>query len=240
MPRKRTQEEFLQAAQKLHGSRYDYSEIEYSKAHTEVTIICRLHGPFTQTANQHLKGHGCNECAHSKVTRGRFNTASSQFVKRSKTVHGNKYDYSKAKYTGARERLEIVCRKHGSFWQRPNTHLFGSGCPKCYESQGEVAVRVFLEQHAIPFAPQARLIVGTQYRFDFYLPNSKTLIEYHGRQHFRALDFFGGVEGLKATQKRDQFKRSWAKQNGYTLVEIRYDEDVEEVLTATLLQKKVA
>lgn len=43
---------------------------------------------------------------------------------------------------------------------------------------------------------------------------------------------------LQAEQKRDQFKREWAKANGYRLIEIRYDENVEEVLTRDLLRAK--
>ena len=27
--------------------------------------------------------------------------------------------------------MEIICRKHGSFWQTPNAHLNGRKCPKC-------------------------------------------------------------------------------------------------------------
>lgn len=31
--------------------------------------------------------------------------------------------------------IEIICRKHGSFWQKPNTHLIGKGCFECYGSK---------------------------------------------------------------------------------------------------------
>lgn len=54
------------------------------------------------------------------------------FITRSKELHGDKYDYSKACYINSKTKIEIVCPKHGSFWQIPQDHyLKGCGCPKC-------------------------------------------------------------------------------------------------------------
>lgn len=53
------------------------------------------------------------------------------FIERAKKIHGNKYDYSKVEYKYAREKVCIICPTHGEFWQTPNHHLNGSGCPKC-------------------------------------------------------------------------------------------------------------
>jgi|SaaInlStandDraft_1057018.scaffolds.fasta_scaffold42613_2 very-short-patch-repair endonuclease len=53
------------------------------------------------------------------------------FIKRSREVHGNRYEYSKSIYTSAKTKLEIICEDHGSFFIRPNDHYSGSGCPKC-------------------------------------------------------------------------------------------------------------
>jgi G:T-mismatch repair DNA endonuclease (very short patch repair protein) len=41
------------------------------------------------------------------------------------------YDYSRAVYAGAKTPLEIICPVHGSFWQRPTSHVSGQGCPAC-------------------------------------------------------------------------------------------------------------
>lgn len=54
-----------------------------------------------------------------------------EFIKKSKTVHEDKYDYSKVEYVNTHTKVEIVCKKHGSFWQDPHNHLKGKGCPKC-------------------------------------------------------------------------------------------------------------
>lgn len=54
-----------------------------------------------------------------------------EFIKRAKEVHGDKYDYSKSKYIDYDTKLEIICKEHGSFWQTPGNHLKGKGCPFC-------------------------------------------------------------------------------------------------------------
>lgn len=53
------------------------------------------------------------------------------FLENSKKIHGDTYDYSKVVYTRAQEKVEIICREHGSFWQVPDAHRLGRGCPTC-------------------------------------------------------------------------------------------------------------
>lgn len=54
-----------------------------------------------------------------------------QFIEKAHKVHGDRYDYSLVKYFASDKNVEILCKKHGPFWQRPNNHLFHKGCPKC-------------------------------------------------------------------------------------------------------------
>ena len=117
-----TTEEFINKARKVHGDKYDYSNVEYIGNKTKVCIICPEHGEFWQTPNSHLKGIGCPDCA--KTTRGGF-------IKKAREVHGDKYDYSKVEYKGINTKVCIICPKHGEFWQRPSSHLYGCGCREC-------------------------------------------------------------------------------------------------------------
>lgn len=55
----------------------------------------------------------------------------SDFVKKAREVHGDKYNYSKVEYAGTHKSVCIICPKHGEFWQRPDCHLNGNGCSKC-------------------------------------------------------------------------------------------------------------
>lgn len=56
-----------------------------------------------------------------------------EFISRSNSVHGNKYDYSKSIYSGVKEKLIIICKEHDvEFTQEPSNHMQGkTGCVKC-------------------------------------------------------------------------------------------------------------
>ncbi len=47
----------------VHGDRYDYSKVKYNKSNGKITVICKEHGEFEQTFNDHLGGAGCRKCA---------------------------------------------------------------------------------------------------------------------------------------------------------------------------------
>ena len=51
-----SQDEFLQRVQDTWGDRWDYSKAVYRGTKAKVTIICREHGPFLQTAEGHWSG----------------------------------------------------------------------------------------------------------------------------------------------------------------------------------------
>lgn len=54
-----------------------------------------------------------------------------RFIMESNIKHNNKYDYSLVEYKGAKTKVLIICKKHGTFEQAPTNHLNGQGCPKC-------------------------------------------------------------------------------------------------------------
>lgn len=54
---------FLEKANEVHGSLYDYSGVEYVNAHTKVSIICKDHGVFFQSPVNHTTHkQGCPQC----------------------------------------------------------------------------------------------------------------------------------------------------------------------------------
>ena len=53
------------------------------------------------------------------------------FINKVLAVHGDKYNYSLVNYINAKTKIKIICPKHGIFEQTPDSHLRGSGCPKC-------------------------------------------------------------------------------------------------------------
>lgn len=54
-----------------------------------------------------------------------------EFIEKCRSVHGDKYDYSKVEYKNSTSKITIVCKEHGEFSQIPSSHLSGVGCREC-------------------------------------------------------------------------------------------------------------
>jgi predicted RNA-binding Zn-ribbon protein involved in translation (DUF1610 family) len=61
-----TTKEFIEKAQQVHGTIYDYSLVEYASNKRKVKIVCPEHGAWMQRPNDHLTGYGCPSCGESK------------------------------------------------------------------------------------------------------------------------------------------------------------------------------
>jgi len=284
MSKKLTTEEFIEKAKKIHGDKYDYSLVNYIDNKTRVKII---HNGFVyeQRPDSHLTGRRCDDITKKKLT-------TEEFIKRSKEIHGDKYDYSKVKYLGINKCVEIIYRG-ATYRQKPQNHLIGQ-CPekksnrlsseifikksreihgdkydyslveyvdshteveiiynnvvykqKPYNhlsgksprgtenrnvSKGELNIEKYLIEHRIDFIKQhwfvdCRNILPLP--FDFYLPKLNTLIEYDGKQHFESVDLFGGEKGLKIRKECDSIKNKYCEKNRISLLRISYLEDVK-------------
>ena len=68
MPKKKTREEFIEDAIKVHGNKFDYSKVEYVNNNTKVCIICKKCGnEWWQLPNNHLQGKGCPKCRYITI-----------------------------------------------------------------------------------------------------------------------------------------------------------------------------
>jgi len=128
-----TLELFLQRATKVHGTKYDYSRVQYSGVQTKVEIVCPEHGPFWQEPLSHTNGRGCQKCGVVQCSTAQ-RLSQETFIARARAIHGDKYDYSQVNYRGALVKIEIVCPEHGPFSQVANYHLTGNGCQKCAQN----------------------------------------------------------------------------------------------------------
>lgn len=120
-------ESFIYKSKEVWGDRWDYSNTEYSGTRKNVTIICREHGPFSQSPAYHVKGRvGCGICNGQEV----------EFIHRAVGIWGDRWDYSETLYVNSSTPVTILCNEHGRFSQVPTSHLRGSiGCVEC---QGRV------------------------------------------------------------------------------------------------------
>ena len=176
-----TTELFVQKAKIVHGEKYDYSLVGYKNNHTKVKIICPEHGVFEQTPANHLYGYGCMECGRDN-TKKETSLDTKEFIKRSKEIHGEKYNYESVEYKNFRSKVKIVCPVHGEFLQMAESHLVGKGCPKCHPqySKGEKEIVEFIKSiYNGEVLENVRDVISPK-ELDIYIPELNLAIEYNG------------------------------------------------------------
>jgi len=133
MSKRKTKNQFILSALKIHGKKYDYTLVDYVNNKTKIKIICHIHGVFEQRPDRHLTGCGCNDCGIiSRINKTKNSTET--FIKLAKLVHNNTYDYSLVNYVNNKTKIKIICSIHGEFEQTPNDHLDGHGCYNCVKN----------------------------------------------------------------------------------------------------------
>ena len=175
MPSKLTQAEFIAKSQAVHGAAiYDYSRTAYTSSKSPVNIICLIHGAFEQTPDKHMQGKGCMKCAIDGRGQSKRQRAANLFLSRAKAIHGNKYDYSAAIYTGNKKTITVICRQHGPFNQRAGNHIQkGYGCPIC-SNRAPITLSDFINRaqviHGYKYDYSPTDIINTQLKVAILCP----------------------------------------------------------------------
>ena len=188
---------FEEKAKAIHGSKFDYSKVQYKEALTKVTIICPTHGEFEQTPSKHVNAkQGCHACGGTKKL------TVAQFIEKAKAAHGaraDNYDYSKVtEMKNTATKVEIVCKLHGSFHMTPMKHMAKQGCRKCSSNFSYIAI-AWLEyiakergieiKHALRGGEERLEINNKGYFVDGFCAETNTVFQLHG-------DFYHGAPDL--------------------------------------------
>lgn len=59
--------DFVEKLKKIRGTKFCYDKIVYKGTHKQITLTCPIHGDFTNTPANLLKGQGCPYCSESKT-----------------------------------------------------------------------------------------------------------------------------------------------------------------------------
>jgi hypothetical protein len=169
-------EKFVNDARTHHGSRYDYSLVNYINSSTKVKIICSKHGIFEQSPNTHLRPSGCQQC------HGNGLKSTEKFINESKILHGDRYDYSEVLYTDSQTKVNIICPDHGGFLQKPNNHLNQrSGCPTCKLKVSKIG-NLWLDECGV-LVREKSFLFNNEFRMrqvDGYDTETNTIYQFHG------------------------------------------------------------
>jgi Zn finger protein HypA/HybF involved in hydrogenase expression len=115
-----------------HGDDYEFVVESYNGVAKKMKVFCKIHQHEWSTRPMDLiKGYGCPKCSYVK-SGDKLRMTLDEFIKRSRDIHGSKYDYSKVdRFRSQRDDITIICPTHGEFPQNIRSHFTGSGCPKC-------------------------------------------------------------------------------------------------------------
>ena len=230
---KNDKKEIISRFEKIHGILYDYSSMEYKSMRTKIKIICPVHGVFEQTPVNHLQGKGCYNCSSNSKK------DICSIIDKLNKIHDNKYQYEPKEFNKTSNKIKIICKEHGEFFQTLNNHLNGHGCPLCNESKGEIEICNFLNDNKINYIRQKTFLNCKNIKFlpfDFYLSDLNICIEYDGEQHFKMVEYWGGEKTLNRIKKCDDIKNEFCNNNLIKLIRIDYNENIIEKLKNNLIK----
>lgn len=95
----------------------------------------------------------------------------------------------------------------------------------CLKSQGEMLIKNILQEQKIQFITEktfADCKMKQPLKFDFYLPELNTIIEYNGQQHYEVSEYFGGQDKFEKQTESDTIKQAWCQLNDIKLIIIPY------------------
>lgn len=202
MPKRKTHFEIIAEFRKAHKDYYDYSKVVYKNSNTKVKVICPKHGEFMITPGHHKKDVGCRKCYFDsrKISK-------QEFVRRSREIFGDRYDYSLFKeLPPSHEKVKIKCLEHNEeFFQEARNHMGGhTGCLKCRSNLlngnssqiGKFKTPLELNNS---FIKKAKEVHGNIYNYDNYIYiNSNTvgkiICKTHGEFHQNPSNHLRGTQ----------------------------------------------
>lgn len=180
-----SQDEIIKRFNEVHkGENLDYSCVVYKNMHTKVKIIDPVYGEYYQEPVVHLKGCGHPLRGKERTENAIKHLSKEDVINKSNILHNYKYNYIQIDGTRYRDKIKIVCPKHGIFTQSIENHLAGNGCPKCGRviSNAEIEIENYLKSLVGDENVMAhnRKLLGNGKEIDIYLPKYGIAIEFDG------------------------------------------------------------
>lgn len=209
---------------------------KYKTSITTVKIRCKEGHIFDITPHSMYSGHSwCRKCAGCCPEE-----AAISLEKKVKEYGGTLL----SEYVSAFKKVRIRCKEGHIFECTPHTiKSNGQFCSKCSESKGERATRLSLESHGIKYKKEKTILKSNKRsrpRYDFFLTDKNTLIEFDGKQHFEEIKHFHRTpKSFETKKKADIDKTTEALRQGYKLIRIDYTciNDVDDHIKKGMLCK---
>lgn len=211
-----------------------------SGSHKKVWWICSKNHEWKISTNARTsKNTGCPYCSNQKVCKD--NCLSTTHPELAKEWNPTKNSNLTPNHVtaGSDKKVWWVCSKKHE-WQAVCGARTGRGkanCPICNESKGEKEIARILEKLNIKHKREYRFNSCRSKNtlpFDFVIwsNNKIKIIEYHGIQHYKPVNFGSSTickhESFKEIQYRDKIKKEWCLNKLILFLEISY-KDYEKI-----------
>lgn len=216
----------------LNHPRFDNERIEvlgdYVTDATKTLCICNYcNHQWYATPNKLKQGRGCPMCANQTRSVLPLAEVKERLARRYPTIEiiGG--------YVNTHTLADFKCSECSTVWKSSFQSIYfgNSGCPLCNSTFGEYSIAVYLNNNNIKYERQFSFDgckLKNPLRFDFYLPDYNTVVEYQGEQHYYPVKFNAEWNDqelqrqFQYTQTRDDIKRNYCKEQGINMVEIPY------------------
>lgn len=232
---KRTTDEFINLAKDIHSDEngnpiYDYSETEYINSKVKVKIFCPKHGVYFDVyPNKHLQGQGCKY--HYIEEKQKY---SDQELEDEAKKYNTTAEFKKNSFL----HFNAAQKRGKKFYDEITSHFLPEK-----ESAGEKLVANILVNLGLidesclksKKCPNREFVfedcVGKRCRplkFDFYIPEENTVIEYDGEQHFKESSKFGKTK-FETTKHNDILKNEYCLKNNINLIRIHHKVSITDI-----------
>jgi len=203
--------------------------IDYRNNNSMLKYGCPAYHINFMSWNNFQQGYRCPDCYGNKVLTMQY--VESIFEKESYTILSKKYK-------NAFSNLFYRCPKGHRNRTSWNNFQQGYRCPECREWKnqrrlGEILKQIFPNQ----VKSQDNLDFLGRQRVDYSVRDLKLAFEYDGAQHYMPVKWFGGEEKFRYRQSCDDRKTRLCKKNGYDLVRIAYNEELNKQVIQLKIDK---
>lgn len=215
---------------------------EYTNNKKKLEIVCNNGHVFLCCLDKIVnRNHWCPECKGGVRLQYQFVR---EYIENLGGVLESK------EYVNNCTKLDVRCPECNEVWHpRFNDITHGQWCSNCSRSKEQKKLASIL----VNILPGLSVLYnykgfdwlynsrthGTQ-ELDIYIPALKLAIEYDGEQHFRLVEFFGGLDGFRSRQRLDKLKNKKVAQHPEDIqyfIRFKYDEPITQEYVADKLIK---
>ncbi len=196
--RRANEARFIRDAHAKFGDRFDYSHVSYIRQKTPIIIVCRQHGEFSQTPDNHLQSEFCcPSCATDSRATKRKTAGEKRFLKKFHTKYGDRLELV-SPYISVKDPIRCRCTVHNYEYETtPDClNIVTHGCPICAREsvgrQSRMSHEEFIERVVSKYGEQFDL---SQAHYQTQAEKVVIGCPVHGEFMTRPADFLRSTHG---------------------------------------------